>query len=226
MHLKKSIIMLCLFLVFSLSANAQLVAFVGKDSNSPDEFSFVALSEIPNATNIYFTNRDWDNTSGVFTGTKGTLLFTSSATILKGTVTQISETAANTFTVTGGSGNATIIDGSWSAFGADPHYAFSSNTPGDPLNNVTEVYSFLNTDTSDPQMNPTSGTNNSPNALVLDFNANPAIVAVDFNADRSTATKTELMNPANYLSGASITLDLTSFTSPTLPVELESFEVE
>jgi hypothetical protein len=227
------IIILLSFIIFSVNATAQLVAFVGKDANSPDEFSFVALQELPSGTEIYFTSWDWDNTTGNFVNpaNEGTLLFTSTAIIAKGVVTQISETAANSFTITGGLGTAAVVGGqSWSVTSADQHYAFTSSNSVNPETNVASngIYALLNTPQTmsppGPEIIPLTGTNASPNAIVVSISGQP--IAVDYNADRTTATKADLMNPSNYSSGSNITLDLTSFTNASLPVDLQSFEIE
>jgi len=221
----------CMFSLFSICTLAQLVAFSGKDANSPDEFAFVALQDIA-PTTIYFTNQDWDNTSGAFVnpGNEGSLAFTNTATILKGTVVQVSETSADMFTVTGATATATILIGDgWSPTAADPHYAFSATGP-DPLTTVTEVHAFLNTlmGGATATMDPTSGDNASPNAVVCNFTATQP-VGVDYDQDRSTATVATLSDPANFLesfSTTNLTLDLTAFTNPGLPVVLESFNVD
>ncbi|MCB1050053.1 MAG: hypothetical protein H6510_15100 [Acidobacteria bacterium] len=214
----------------SLLAQDYVLAFAGKDSNSPDEFSFVALNDIPMGSQIYFTNLDWDNSMGQFTGTKGTLLFQAAATITRGTVVQVSETTNDNFTVTGATGSATLVGlTSWSALGADPHYAFTASNAMSPTTSVTRVYALIESEMNamPASLDPRTGTNSSPNAVVCDF-TDPMnnIVFADYSADRSMATPASLANPASFTTGASSTLDLTTFTSGSLPVVLDSFQVE
>jgi len=220
--------------VWPAAAQTHLIAFTGKDTNAPDEFAFVAVNDIPNGTVIFFTNYDWDNVSGTFgtAGTEGTIMFTATALIPRGTVVQVQQDVPSTagpYTVTG-SGTATHVAGEpiWAAVSADPHYAFAASNSSNPLTTVTEIYAYMDTDPDDASAtakNPTTGTVASPNAVIVDF-VGVQPVACDFNGNRSTATLADLTNPANFLVSASITLDLTSFSGGSLPVELSGFTVE
>lgn len=212
-----SAIVLCL--ASTAMAVDHLVAFSAKDANYNDEFAFVALTNIPNGTVIFFTNYDWDNTVGIFPTTaadEGTLQFTSTAVIPIGTVVHVVETSANTYTVTG-SGTAVHVSGTWAAVSADPHYAFAASNPAAPLTTATEIYAYMDTDpdtagggVKDPRI----GFNASPNAVVLDFiGVQP--VGTDFIRDRSTAGLGNLTNPVNFstTSGTGdVIVDLTPFT--------------
>lgn len=218
------------FFICGSSVFAQLVAFTGKDSNSPDEFAFVALQDISDGTMIFFTESDYDNTAGTFStaggGTEGTLVFTVSGTLTTGTVVQISETAANTFTVTGNPGTATIVGGNdWSATASDPHYAYSSSTPGSPWSDVDEVHAMLFASNSAfGTRDPSTGTFPHPNAIVVDNGFSGAsIIAVDFTGDRTSATHVTLADSTNFTEGDG-TFDLTFFDS--VPVELTSFSIQ
>ena len=235
-------IVLLLFLVAG-AANAQFVAFVGKDANAPDEFSFVALTDIPAATTIYFTNREWDNTTGAFLADgEGTLAFTTTGIIPQGTVTLIqtpdfgatfTDTSEDSMGASQDYGAAVLVAGSANVTptSQDPFYAFAASNAGDPIGSVTEIYAYLQalTPTEVPSFtsaDPTTGTAASPNAVAVVVQSDPRAVAVDYNADRSTASPTTLENSASFSTGASITLDLTFFTSSSLPVELQEFDVE
>jgi len=210
---------------------AQLVAFTGKDSNPAptDEFAFVALQDLAPGTTIFFTENDFDNTTGEFNSTEGTILFTvAGGTIATGTVVQIAEdgVTANTFNVTnGGSSTAAQVGGSaWSPTSGDPHYAYSASNASSPWNTVTQVHAMLF-----PLINSsTFGTRDPstvyPNAIVVD-NASWAAtqVAVDFTGDRSSATHTSLADSSNFTGGDG-DLDLSMFSS--VPVELASFTID
>jgi len=227
---KLAIAALSAFFFCGTGAFAQMVAFTGKDSNTPDEFAFVALQDIADSTTIYFTESDYDNTAGTFStatgGTEGTLVFTVSGTLTTGTVVQISETSANTFTVTGNGGTATIVGGNdWSATASDPHYAYSSNTPASPWSDVDEVHAMLFASNSAfGTRDPSTGTFSHPNAIVVDNGfSGSAIVAVDFTGDRMSATHVTLADSSNFTEGDG-TLDLTFFDS--VPVALMSFSIQ
>jgi len=207
---------------------AQLVAFAGLDANFPDEFAFVALQDIPNGTEIYFTHANYDSGTNTFDETTGgVLVFTVSGTLSTGTVVQITEASANSFTVTGNGGTATHLGASsnWivSGLSSNPHYAFGSNTPATPWDDVDEVYALLAVTmnalgTLDP-----SG--NHANAIVCSgFDMNSYNTA-EYTADRGSATHATLADQSNFTTGTpDITFDLTAFTS--VPVVLTAFIVD
>jgi hypothetical protein len=226
--------------LLTTSAFAQSVAFVGKDSNPDDDFTFVALHDIPNSTVIFFTNREWDNTTGSFKiDGEGTLVFTATSLIPRGTVTLIVEPNAtpDMFTVQSDSGSglgvglgtAVIATGSaaWSPTSADPHYAFTASNQLDPFNTITEIHALMSTLSGGfaASFDPTTGTGSSPSAVVVNYSASQS-TGIDYNADRSVATAATLADETNYLAGASLVLDTTFFSSAGLPVELQSFEIE
>ncbi len=227
------------------AAGAQTVAFVGKDANSPDEFSFVALTDIPAATTIYFTNRLWDNTTASFdVDGEGTLAYTTSSIIPQGTVTLIqtpdggmtfTDTSEDSAGMSQDYGAAALVAGSenFTPTSQDPFYAFAASNPADPIASVTEIYAYLQALTPTEaamamfvEADPTTGMNASPNAVAVVVQSDPRAVAVDYNADRSTATPSTLASGANFLTGASITLNLAFFDSGALPVELTDFEID
>jgi hypothetical protein len=202
--LRPSLLPLLLLAQATATLAQPIVAFSGKDSDSPDELAFVALTDLSAGTQFYVTNNDWDNTAGIFSNSgEGTLLFTVSATIPHGTVTQVSETSDNTFTVTGGAGTATFVAGAdWTPSAADPHYAFTTTNAVSPLTNVDQIFALMLTQLAAPaETDPTTGMNASPNAIV-----------VDFTATRIIATNATLANAANfYADDGTITLSLTGF---------------
>ncbi len=220
--------------IFCGSSFAQTVAIVGRDSNSPDEFTFVALKTLANGTKIFFTEQDYDNTAGTFDGnTEGTLIFTASAEIAKGVVVHVSESSEDAFTVSGGgSGTATLIDAAsndWSVFSGDPIYAYDASNDTTPWNNVTEVYAMLlATDDALGTRDPSTGTSSHPNAVVVKdgtgFGAGSRPSA-DYTADRSTATLADLRNRASFTANDG-DLDVTSFAGSPLPVTVSSFAIE
>lgn len=218
-------------LMFGTTAYADFVAFTGKDANGDDEFAFVALETIPNATEIFITNNDWDNTTGQFltASDEQTVLFTATAEISMGTVVRITEDGSSqTFTVAGASGTAVLASGGSGTVSADPHYAFASSNTGSALDTVTEIYAYLDTDPDDADgssKDPRIGTNASPDAVVLDF-VGVQPVNTDFGGNRSTAVPSDLTDTTLFVNDAQsdITLDLTAFTGLTGEIFDDRFE--
>lgn len=215
-------ILLAISWLSGAQAYAQLVAFTGKDSNSPDQFAFVALQDIPNGTQLFFTECNYDNSTDTFANSEGHLMFTVSGTLTRGTVVQISETGDNTYTVTGNGGTAVHVgSANWSATANDPHYAYSASSTTEPWNNVTEIHSMIFVVTAgtlgilDPKVD-------YPNALVAHgfFSSN---AAADYTGDRNSATILSLQTISNFAVGDG-DLDLTFFGS--VPVELMSISIE
>lgn len=215
-----TIIALAIYLL-GAHASAQLVGFTGKDTNTPDEFAFVALEDIPNGTQIFFTEANYDNSTDSFSSAEGHILFTVSGTLTEGTVVLISETSDDMFTVTGNGGTATLVPGaSWIATTNDPHYAYSASNATSPWDNVTEIHSMIyvvlagTLGTLDPKVD-------YPNALVAHgfFSAN---AAADYTGDRNAASRQTLQMVSNFTEGDG-DLDLTFFGS--VPVILMSFTI-
>jgi len=196
-----------------------LLVFSGKDANYTDEFSFVALKNIANNTVIFFTNYDWDNTTGAFTtsGSEGVIQFTATATITKGSVVKVAETSPNTYTVTG-NGTAVHVAGAadWAAVSQDPHYAFAASNAASPLNSVTEIYAYLDSDpvsVAGDIKDPRVGVNSSPTAIVAYLGASSP-VGVDFVGNRAVAGVANLTKLAYFTTTSGVTdlvLDLTSY---------------
>ncbi len=202
-----------------------LVAFTGIDANFPDEFAFVALQDLSAGTEIIFTEGAYDNTTGEFANDSsvGTLHFTVTGTLSTGTVVQITETAGNTFTVTGNGGTAVIVGANnWIVSGAVPHYAFSTSNTSSPWTNVTEVHAMMFV--SNVALGNLDPIPDYANAIVASGFTGPENAA-DYTGSRMAATHMTLADQSNFTAGAGdITFDLTMFTS--VPVELFSFSVE
>ncbi len=122
-------------LTIAFGANAQLsagdIAFIGYNTDGSDDFSWIALSDIPAGEVIYFTEEGWDGSTGNWVGTsEGHMTYTApGGGISCGTVVHINETAANTFTVTGG-GAAVLSSGTgWSLSAGDQVLAYQAATP-------------------------------------------------------------------------------------------------
>ena len=61
------------------------IAILGYNADTSDDFSFVALADIPKNTEIFFTDKGWLNSGGFRTG-EGIKKFTASSLVSKGTV--------------------------------------------------------------------------------------------------------------------------------------------
>lgn len=96
------------------SLNAGDIAFVGFDI-SVDEFAFVALTNIAQATAIVFTDDDWSTNTSSFAGGEGSGTWTASSAVSAGSVITIT---------LGGSASS----GTWSQSGS-----FGLAADGDPL---------------------------------------------------------------------------------------------
>lgn len=125
--------------MFSLYSFSQLfsgdIAFIGYNTDggagTNDNFTFIALTDIPGNEIIYFTEEGWDNLTGDWVGTsEGHITYTAPATGLScGTVVHLNETGTSTFTVSGG-GTAVLGSGSgWSLSGGDQVLAYSAGSP-------------------------------------------------------------------------------------------------
>ena len=75
--------MVCLLLTLPVILNSQRVAFVGISYDAPDDFSFVAVPDIPPNTNIFFTDEEYRAVCGGFHFADNFLFFHDSAFILK-----------------------------------------------------------------------------------------------------------------------------------------------
>ncbi len=128
-----SLVLICFLMVSS--AHAQLnvgdIAFVGYNTDGSDDFSWIALADIPGGEVIYFTEEGWAIGANTWAGTsEGHMTYTApGGGISCGTVVHINETASNVFTVTGG-GTAVLSTGSsWSLSAGDQVLAYQAASP-------------------------------------------------------------------------------------------------
>jgi hypothetical protein len=226
-------LLLLAFMILSLpGSHAQLIAFTGKDVTGSNEFSFVALENIPAGTIIYFADDSYNNVSNAFEldamMDDAHLSYTPPVGgLIMGQVVIITEGPTNnTFTVSGAGGTAVRVSltNNWQLFQAEPIYAYASNDALSPWDNVTEIYAMLETSHSDIS-NTEDPTSDYPNAIAVDLDPAPINVqAADFkDSERINTQLSDFYNINNYtLSNASLTLSTTNFTN-LLPVELISF---
>lgn len=198
------------------------IALIGTSSINPDEFAFVTIDYIPAGTQIFFTDNGV-NADGSFRNNEGTISWTPSADVEKGT----------TFVV---SNNSLPADFS-NEFGS-----FAFTVDGDQiiayigsLNNATTFIAALHSNGSGFDASATSSqTSALPPGLVLGETAValPEFDNMDFTGARATyndraAVLAAIYNPANWtLSDTKFALDGTNFTfAAPLPIVLLDFEV-
>lgn len=231
----KHILMLVLCALFFLSPTiqAQDVAFVGWDGLVGDKFSFVLLRDHAAGEIIYFTEEDYNAATDNFGTGEGHVAYTVPAGGLsENEVIVITEEAvANTFSVVGGGSAAHVAGtGAWSFSESDELYAYSSDTPAAPWNDVDAMHCFAyfqNIPLADQaNQDPSS---DFPNCIVIDFGVTPGNGAYNFNdASRVNTTLAALLNSGNWTQSATgLSLSSTDFTNQmivtALPVELTTF---
>ncbi len=113
------------------------IAIVGFNTDSPDGFSFIALTSIPAGEIVYFTDQGWNSSGNTwYANSDPHLEWTSPAGgLAQGTIVSIVETGANTFSVS--SGNVTIASGgNFSLLGGDSMIAYQSSSGAAPASPV------------------------------------------------------------------------------------------
>ena len=205
------------------------MAIIGYNGASPDGISFVALEDLPSSTKYYFTDSEYDDASGVFDQTTPEAIWsytTPAAGLAAGQVVVITETAANTLSLTcsGGSGatcgstlyeptSNTSFSLSSSSFEGVYAYTDSNNIHSDGFGGG-EIHSVIYTQGNIPANE--DPTNDFPNAVVVDgLTANAAHDHFDWQVSRVNVLKPDAFeNPANYIptSTGNAALDTTAFT--------------
>ena len=145
------LITLCLFTV-TLNTHAQLaagdIAFIGFNSDagtsSDDDFTWIALTDIPSNEIIYFTEQGVDtNTMTWFNNTEGHFSWTApSGGLPCGTIVHIYEDISNpdTFLVEGGGTVSNLLSGvSWSLSAGDQVIAYQATTAHASIGSTTFI---------------------------------------------------------------------------------------
>ncbi len=145
-----SFFILGIFLFCSFSSKSQTlikgdIAFIGYNTDSQsganDDFTFIALANIPAGEIIYFSEEGWNSTTSGWAGTsEAHLTWTSPAGgISLGTIIHINETGSSTFTITGG-GTVNMTSGtSWSLSGGDQVIAYYDPSGPEPSGTPTFI---------------------------------------------------------------------------------------
>ncbi|MCB0651638.1 MAG: HYR domain-containing protein, partial [Saprospiraceae bacterium] len=128
-----------------------LVAITGMNHVNPDGFSFVALTNIPAGTEIYFTDKPFDNNTFLFGINETVVKWTAPSGVNQGDVFFVKETAENVFSLTCNSGTCGTFSllATEFSFGTDGDelYAYLDDDD-DPENGVTEIIAALYTGAS------------------------------------------------------------------------------
>ena len=87
-------------MVFAQQLSAGDVAFIGYQSDTPKQFAFIALNEISEGTEIFFTDNGWKK-DGYFRNTEGIIKYTSQG-LSKNDIVCIKDSTSSSFSVYGG----------------------------------------------------------------------------------------------------------------------------
>ena len=205
--LKSSILHLFFFLslvfTFISQVSAQKVAIVGYNGTSPDGISFVALEMIEGGTVIYFTEKEFNNSTGKFNAEEGVWSWTAPAGgLAKGHVVVMKETGVSTNIMavsctSGPCGSATThaTPISLASSSAETVHAYA-DSDNNPQNGVSEIYSvFRSTGALPAGENPTSIF---PNALIVSGFPSSTHEQYTVGLRSNPTSLSNLQNAANY----------------------------
>ena len=235
--MRKIILSFVFIVVLSFDMFAQVsvgdIAFIAYNTDSPDNWAFVVLADIPSGETIKFTDRGWTGTDFYILSNEDSIVVTTTSTVSAGTIVSVNGT---TFTPSIGTVSGTAL----SLFAGDqiicyqdvPSYpTFIAAIQGDynsgDYNSTTKWNNGTNDNTTSSAL-PT-GLTNGTNAVSL-F---PAIAELDnaqYNCTLTSGTKAELLaainNYSNWTTDNSTTYSAcaAAFTINALtPVELVFF---
>ena len=199
----KKIYLTTLFLISVGLVQAQLqkgdIAFTGYIADNPDQFSFVALVDIPANTTIRFTDNGWFATGG-FRNNEGTLDWTSPNSVVP-FGTEILVTNVNSLTVNIGS-LATVSSLVSLSFNGDQLFAYDpANTP--VAGDESGFYAGIQMNGS-WDANATGGTSSAQPASLVGFSLEitPEVDNAVYDCSTTTGSiaqlKAAILNPANW----------------------------
>ncbi|WP_299272877.1 T9SS type A sorting domain-containing protein [uncultured Psychroserpens sp.] len=230
----KKIYLTTLLLISTFLVQAQLqkgdIAFTGYIADNPDQFSFVALVDIPANTTIRFTDNGWFAAGG-FRNNEGTLDWTSPNSIVT-FGTEILITDVNSLTVNIGSLTAVSSLVSLS-FNGDQLFAYDpANTP--VAGDESGFYAGIQMNGA-WDANATGGTSSAQPASLVGFSLEIAPEVDNAVYDCSTTTgsisqlKAAILNPGNWTTNDNpgLTLPTCNFmqTLSTNDVSTTNFDV-
>jgi gliding motility-associated-like protein len=130
-----------------------IVAITGTNNETSEGFSFVALTEISAGTIIYFTDKEFDNTTLTFNTYESVASWTApNGGIFRGEVIVVKETTtANVYTTycnSGNCGSVTQISGNFALTAKGETFYAYSDSNSDPTDGIKEIYAVLYTGNS------------------------------------------------------------------------------
>ena len=218
----------------------QKALIVGFNYDSPDGITLVALDDLPDTEVLFFTETPYDPSTNTFdrsTANRGTWQVTWTGTWTKGTVIQFEGNPLVGTSGPGGPGapTATSPYSDGVSFSNEGFSVFTASNASDPDATPTEIYSYIVHDkaTSSPT-DPDPGDDGdcpcSGGYISVDLGMSLTDHGDYMNAlrtDGTPDTKAEFENAGNWdQATTNNTLDLTAFTSISLPVELTSFQAK
>ena len=232
--------MFLLFVAAFSNISGQMVAFSAAANDNAngnvDDIAFVAIQALPAGTIIYFTTEEYNGTA--FGSSEDQIAWTAPAGVDVGDVFYLSETTANSFTITCSDGSGTTTCGS--AVVEDPSYTFGnvdeiyaySDNDNDRTNGITEIHAALHLNgTFSSAENPLS---EYPNAQVLEVprpSSGNDKAYVEFSGDRTIPVDlADLSDLSKFTVAEAPSPDLSTVAFSggffrALPVELSSFRV-
>ena len=168
--LKKLVFLIVAVLSFTylIGLTAGDIAILGVHTDTPKSMIFVALADIPANTQISFTDNGWNATTQSFRTGEGTIAWTHTDLVSKGTCITITFTTPPTASL----GNVTKIGSFELSASGDQVLAYEGNTP--PTSNDASIWLYgISTRDWVPATN--SNTSDLPTALATSlYNATTA----------------------------------------------------
>lgn len=190
------------------------IAIIGFNYDSPQTFAFVALTDIPQNTQILFTDRGWLSTNAFREdGFDGTIVWTATKALAKGDVVTIAAAETNNASIGSSTGTLNLFGGgdqilAYQGGDSNPTFLYALNSEG-----TGWQADATNSSTSALPQGLTDGTN------AIAFNPEVDNGVYDVSKGR-TGTKAELLalisNTANWITSDDTRQTFPSSFNPTL----------
>lgn len=117
----------------SMNLAAGAIAFIGYNSDDPDGFAFIALSDLPPTEQIYFTDEGWSDTAWNGSPSEAHVSWTAPAAGLPiGSIVRVYESATDTLTASAGTVSGVLVGTVFHYSSGDQVLAYQSATGADP----------------------------------------------------------------------------------------------
>ncbi len=117
----------------STNLAAGAIAFIGYNSDDPDGFAFIALTDLPPTEQIYFTDEGWNGSAWNGSPNEAHFSWTAPAAGLPiGSIVRIYESATNTLTASSGTVSGLLVGTVFHYSSGDQVLAYQSATGADP----------------------------------------------------------------------------------------------